>query len=155
MKRFAPPEAVVMLLLESSDHPMHIGALQLFRPPEGSGPEFAREIYDAMRTYTDVDPRFAGHPATTRRGTSVLRWTYEDAIDIDYHVRYTSLPAPGGKRELLALISDLHSRMLDRHKPLWEVHVIGGLDDGRFGTFIKGHHALTDGVSGRNSPNSL
>ena len=148
MKRFAPLEAVVLLLLESDEYPMHIAAMQVFRPPEGAGPGFAREIYEAMRTHTEFDKKFAGHPATTRRGTSVLRWNYEPEIDIDDHLHYTSLPAPGGNRELLALISDLHGRLLDRHRPLWEVHVIDGLSDGRFATFIKGHHALADGVSG-------
>jgi len=45
------------------------------------------------------------------------------------------------------LISQLHSRNLDRRKPLWEVHVIDGLDRGRFAIFTKAHHALFDGVS--------
>ena len=148
MKRFAPPEAVVMLLLESDEYPMHIGGMQVFRPPEGASAGFAKEIYEAMRTHTDVDLMFAGHPAPTRRGTSVLRWTYENEIDIDYHVRYRTLEAPGGHRELTALISELHAGQLDRSKPLWEYYLIDGLSGGRFATFIKGHHALADGVSG-------
>jgi WS/DGAT/MGAT family acyltransferase len=148
MKRFAPPEAVVFMLLESDDYPMHIGGMQVFRPPEGAQAGFAREIYDAMRTYTDVEAMFAGHPGRKRRGTSILRWDYEDEIDIDYHVRYRTLPAPGTDRELMALVSELHAGQLDRGKPLWEYYVIDGLSGGRFATFIKGHHALADGVSG-------
>ena len=101
MKRFAPPEAVVLLLLESGDYPMHIAVLQLFRPPEGSGPEYARETYEALRANRDVAPTYARHPATTRRGTSSLRWSHDDDVDIDYHVRYALLPAPGGASELL------------------------------------------------------
>jgi diacylglycerol O-acyltransferase len=148
MKRFAPPEAVVMLLLDSEDYPMHIGGMQVFRPPEGATAGFAREIYGAMRAHTDVDSMFAGHPARTRRGTSSLRWYYEPEIDIDYHVRYVKLPPPGGHRELMTLVSELHAGQLDRTKPLWLYYVIDGLSDGRFATFIKGHHALADGVSG-------
>jgi diacylglycerol O-acyltransferase / wax synthase len=148
MKRFAPPEAVVFMLLESENYPMHIGGMQVFRPPEGAGAGFAREIYEAMRTYTDVETMFAGHPGRSRRGRSILRWDYEDEIDIDYHVRYRALPAPGSDRELMALVSRLHAGQLDRSKPLWEYYVIDGLSGGRFATFIKGHHALADGVSG-------
>lgn len=147
MKQFARPEWVVFLSLESSEHPMHFSILQLFRPPQDAGPEFARETFEAMRAYREVMPMYAGHPATTRGKTSRLRWTYDDDVDIDYHLRYTSLRKPGGMRELFALADDLHNRLLDRQKPLWECHLIDGLNDGRFALFSKVHHALMDGVS--------
>ena len=47
-------------------------------------------------------------------------------FDIDYHVRRASLPPPGGAAELAALVADLASRPLDRRRPLWEFHVVGG-----------------------------
>lgn len=147
MKRFASPDAVAFLLLDSATRPMHMAGLQLFTPPKGSGPEFVRETYQAMRACTDVAPMFAGHPATTRGGSSITRWSYDDDVDIDRHLRFTSLPAPGRNRELSELISRLHGRVLDRRRPLWEVHVIDGLNDGRFAVFTKIHHALFDGVS--------
>jgi diacylglycerol O-acyltransferase len=146
MSGFAPPEAAVFMMLESAQRPAHMAALQLFTPPEGSGSEFVRETYAAMRACTDVAPMFAWHPVPTRRGTSTVRWCYDHGIDIDYHLRRMSLPAPGGQRELFELISRLNSRMLERHKPLWEVTVIDGLNDGRFAVFTKVHHALSDGV---------
>lgn len=148
MSQFAPPEAVALLLLESPEHPMHIGMLEMFRPPAGSGPNFARELFETMLSFREVSPLFSGHPVTTRRGTSRLRWVYDVDVDIDYHVRHVSLPAPGGRAELFAVVNDLHSRMLDRRRPLWECHVIDGLEDGRFALYLKIHHALTDGVSG-------
>jgi WS/DGAT/MGAT family acyltransferase len=148
MKQFAPPEAVVMLLLESSEHPLHLGLLEFFRPPAGSGPHVGREYYETIRKFRDAAPLFSGHPAQTRSGTSALRWHYDREIDIDYHVRYVSLPSPAAERELFAVVSDLHSRMLHRDRPLWECHVIDGLNDGRFAVYLKMHHALTDGVAG-------
>jgi diacylglycerol O-acyltransferase / wax synthase len=76
-----------------------------------------------------------------------LSWAYDKNLDIDYHVRRAALPSPGRVRDLLELTSVLHSSLLDRHRPLWEAHVIEGLTDGRFAVYTKFHHALIDGVS--------
>jgi diacylglycerol O-acyltransferase len=62
-------------------------------------------------------------------------------------VRHNALPKPGRVLELLALCSRLHGTLLDRKRPLWELHLIEGLNDGRFAIYFKVHHALVDGVS--------
>jgi len=74
-------------------------------------------------------------------------WATDKNVDLDYHVRLSALPRPGRVRELLELTSRLHGTLLDRHRPLWEVHVIEGLADGRVAVYMKTHHALIDGVS--------
>jgi diacylglycerol O-acyltransferase / wax synthase len=135
------------LLAESREHPLHVAGLQLFTPPRDAGPQFVRETYEAMRASEDVAPAFRKHPATTFGGISNLAWTFDDQIDLDYHVRRSALPAPGRVRELLELTSRLHGTLLDRHRPLWEMHLIEGLQDGRFAIYTKMHHALVDGVS--------
>lgn len=150
MGKFAEPEKVVLLALESVEHPMHLGVLQMFRPPAGAGPEYPRETYQAMRACTDVARAFTGHPSATRHGTSKVRWTYDTGIDIDYHWRYVRLPAPGDQHAFFDVLGELHSSVLDRHKPLWEGHLIDGLEDGRFAVYLKAHHALADGTSGAN-----
>jgi WS/DGAT/MGAT family acyltransferase len=70
-----------------------------------------------------------------------------DHIDPDRHIFHLALPAPGGEHELGALISQLQSTALDKAYPLWSIHVIEGLTDGRFAIFGKMHHALADGVA--------
>jgi diacylglycerol O-acyltransferase len=77
-----------------------------------------------------------------------MRWTYDRDIDLEDHVRIATAPAPGGTRELMELLNEVHSRHLDRRKPLWEVQMVDGLRDGRFGVYVKCHHALSDGASG-------
>ena len=72
----------------------------------------------------------------------------ERDIDLDYHVRHSALPHPGGQRELGILVSRLHGHQLDLHRPLWEAHLIEGLEGNRFAIYTKMHHSLIDGVSG-------
>ena len=64
-----------------------------------------------------------------------------------HHVRHSALPKPGQVRELLELCARLHSTRLAWKHPLWEVHVIEGMRDGRVATYTKIHHALVDGIS--------
>ena len=69
-------------------------------------------------------------------------------FDLDYHVRRVCLPPPGGLDELAALVADVASRPLDRGRPLWEFHVVEGLEHGRVAIVPKVHHSIIDGVSG-------
>jgi diacylglycerol O-acyltransferase / wax synthase len=141
------PADAVFLLGESREHPMHVGGLQLYEPPQGAGRDFVREFYDQMVAQQDFQPTFLKRPATLFGGIANLAWTYDKDLDIDYHVRRSACPSPGRIRELLELTSRWHSTLLDRHRPLWEAHVIEGLQDGRFAVYSKFHHALIDGVS--------
>ena len=143
------PTDSVFLLTETREHPMHVGGLQLFEPPDGAGPEFVRKIYDALIANRDLQPTFRKRPAWVVGGLANVAWAYDDPddIDIDYHLRRSALPSPGRVRELLELTSRWHSTLLDRHRPLWEAHFVEGLNDGRFALYSKSHHSLIDGVS--------
>ena len=145
--RLISPTDSMFLLTESREHPMHVGGLQLFKPPDGAGPQFVREAYEAMIAIQEVQPTFRKHPAKILGGITNVAWSFDDDIDLDYHLRRSALPSPGRVRELLELTSRLHGSLLDRHRPLWEAHLVEGLNDGRFAVYVKFHHALIDGVS--------
>jgi diacylglycerol O-acyltransferase len=141
------PTDSVFLLAESREHPMHVGGLQLYQPPEDAGPAFLQELYETLISNEDFQPTFRKRPARLLGGIANVGWSYDDDIDIGYHVRRSALPGPGRVRELLELTSRLHGSLLDRHRPLWESHFIEGLNDGRFAVYTKFHHSLVDGVS--------
>lgn len=144
-----PPLDSAWLVLESRDTPMHVGGLFEFTPPDGVGPEYLREQFEAMRSSHTIPPpwnlKLVGAPVVGQR-LPLMREDHD--IDLDYHVRRSALPHPGGQRELGILVSRLHSHQLDLHRPLWETHVIEGLDGNRFAIYMKIHHSLIDGVSG-------
>lgn len=146
MELISPTDSM-FLLAESREHPMHVGGLQLFEPPEGMGPEFLADIYSELLTHQDVQPTFRKHPGELFGGIANLAWSFDRDIDLEYHLRRSALPSPGRVRELLELTSRLHGSLLDRHRPLWETHLVEGLNDGRVAVYTKVHHSLLDGVS--------
>ncbi|KLO28017.1 diacylglycerol O-acyltransferase [Mycolicibacter heraklionensis] len=146
MQLMSPLDSV-FLLAETREHPMHVGGLMLLEPPEGSGPEFVGEIYRGLLAARDLQPAFRKRPASLLGGISGVGWAFDDDVDLEYHVRRSALPVPGRVRDLLELTSRLHGSLLDRHRPLWEAHVVEGLNDGRFAVYVKVHHSLIDGVS--------
>jgi len=75
-------------------------------------------------------------------------WIEDPDFDLDFHVRHTAVPPPGGDREVQALVARIIARPLDRQRPLWESYVIEGLAGDRFAILTKIHHATVDGASG-------
>jgi diacylglycerol O-acyltransferase len=141
------PPSVAFLLAENRNQPMHVGGLQLFEKPADAPPDFARQIYERALAETDVAPLFKKRPYRSLRTAGQWVWTEDEQFDVEHHVRHSALPGPGRVRELLELVSRLHSTMLGRERPLWETHIIEGLADGRLAMYTKIHHALVDGVS--------
>ncbi|QZY29756.1 WS/DGAT/MGAT family O-acyltransferase [Nocardioides coralli] len=141
------PTSAAFLLAENRQMPMHVGALQLFRKPEGAGRGYVREFFEEMRDADEIAPLFLKHPYRAARTAGQLVWRPDEQFDIEHHVRHSALPKPGRVRELLELCSRLHSTRLGWERPLWEAHVIEGMRDGRVAMYTKTHHALVDGVS--------
>jgi diacylglycerol O-acyltransferase len=141
------PTAVGFLLAENRSMPMHVGGLQLFKKPEGAGRNYVREMYEEMRDVEEIAPLFLKHPYRSAKTAGQLIWKPDEEFDIEHHVRHSALPKPGRVRELLDLVSRLHSTRLAWERPLWEAHVIEGMRDGRVAMYTKTHHALVDGIS--------
>jgi diacylglycerol O-acyltransferase len=141
------PTSTGFLFAENRSQPMHVGGLQLFRKPEGAGRTFVKDMFDDMLGHDDPAPLFRKRPHRSASTAGQWFWTEDQQFDIEYHVRHSALPRPGRIRELLELCGRLHSTRLALERPLWEVHVIEGLRDGRVGIYSKMHHALIDGVS--------
>jgi len=75
-------------------------------------------------------------------------WVDDPHFNLDYHMRHTALPKPGGDAQLKTLVGRIASQPLDSSRPLWETWVVEGLRGGRFATVSKLHHCMIDGESG-------
>lgn len=123
---------------------MHIGAVTVF---EGPPPPFDA-LADLLRSRLHLVPRYRQRLASLPLGAGRPLWVDDPDFDLEYHLRQTALPPPGSREQLLNLTSRVFSQQLDRSRPLWEMWVVEGLDDGRWALISKTHHALIDGISG-------
>jgi diacylglycerol O-acyltransferase len=143
-----PPQDSMFIIPESREQPMHVGSLQVFQLPDGADAGFVGELYQQALAIEDVAPLFRKRPRRSVTTGGQWAWVEDVDLDLEHHVRHSALPRPGRVRELLALASRLHGTLLDRKRPLWEAHLIEGLEGDRFAVYTKLHHAVMDGVSG-------
>ncbi len=136
------------LVAEKRETPMHVAGLHLFNLPEDAEEYgFLSDLAHGLRSTEDYQPPFGDRLKFTPLGLlGPIHWEPDRSLDIDYHVRHSALPRPGRYRELFVLVSRLHSQLLDRSRPLWEIHLIEGLRDRQFAVLVKFHHAAIDGV---------
>ncbi len=138
------PQDVGFLHIEDAVTHMHIGSVSIM---EGPPPP-----------YGDLRDMVAGKLPLVRRYRQVVRrvpldlgrpvWVDDPYFNLEYHLRHTALPRPGGDEELRNLVGRLMAQKLDRSKPLWEIWMVEGLEYDRWALISKVHHSMVDGVSG-------
>ncbi|MBX7435172.1 wax ester/triacylglycerol synthase family O-acyltransferase [Mycobacterium sp. Y57] len=140
-------EDLLFIYGETPSSKMHVAGLLPFTPPADAPPDYLRRMVHDARGQDVVAPwnRKLAHPGL--QFSPLHSWVTDHNFDFDYHVRRSALASPGDERELGVLVSRLHSNTLDLTRPPWELHVIEGLEGGRFALYLKIHHALIDGYS--------
>ncbi|CAM2009367.1 WS/DGAT/MGAT family O-acyltransferase [Acanthopleuribacter pedis] len=73
-------------------------------------------------------------------------WEEDPDFDLENHLAYEVLPAPGDKQALQTRCSQLLSKPLDFERPLWHVTIIDGFGEGN-ALFMRIHHCIADGIA--------
>ncbi len=138
------------LAFENRNVHMHVAATQIYRmgdlaTPEG-GVDFER-YKRATEAILHLVPRYRQKLKWIPLENRAV-WVDDRHFKLDYHIRHTSLPRPGGMEQLSRLSERVMSQPLDRTRPLWEIWVVEGLEDDRFAVITKIHHCMIDGASG-------
>jgi diacylglycerol O-acyltransferase / wax synthase len=141
--RLSPQDASFLHIEDDVSH-MHIASVAVF---EGPQPPFA-DVVAMVNCKLSLVPRYRQVVKTVPFELGRPVWVDDPHFNIEYHLRHTALPSPGGESELRKLVGRVMSQQLDRSKPLWEIWVVEGLEDGRWAMLAKTHHAMVDGVSG-------
>ena len=135
--RLSPLDASFLHIEDHVSH-MHIASVAIF---EGPPPPFA-DIVAMVDAKLDLVPRYRQKVRFVPFELGRPVWVDDPHFNIEYHLRHTALPAPGGESELRKLVGRVMAQQLDRSKPLWEIWVVEGLEDGRWAMLAKTHHAL-------------
>jgi diacylglycerol O-acyltransferase len=143
MQRMSAQDAA-FLHIERDTSPMHVGSVSIF---EGPPPPFDGLLARIAGKLLLV-PRYRQVVRFVPFGVSRPVWADDPHFNLGYHVRRTALPAPGGDGELRSLVGRVMSQNLDRAKPLWEIWIVEGLEQGRWAMLSKVHHCMVDGVAG-------
>ena len=145
----------LFLNLERGNQYMHVAGLGIYDP--STAPDGRVRFKDVLRFFEarlDSAPVFRRRLVVPPLGLDRPYWVEDAEVDVEFHVRHVALPQPGDWRQLCIQVARIHSRPLDRSKPLWEAYVIEGLDNipgippGSFAFYIKFHHAAVDGEGG-------
>jgi WS/DGAT/MGAT family acyltransferase len=136
------------LHLETPEMPMHVGSLQIADLPEGYAGDYYEDVKRWMATRMHLAPVFQRKLALMPFDLANPVWVDDEDVDLDYHVRHVILPRPGTMEQLEKYVARLHSSLLDRSRPLWEIYVIEGLNTGQVAIYNKMHHAAIDGQAG-------
>jgi len=155
--RRMPITDAFFLIMESRRTPMHVGGVNLFTlPKDVDDASFLANLGEILRYDGELRRPFGEKLKTGPLGIAGnIWWEDDEELDMEYHVRHSALPKPGRYRELFALVSRLHGTLLDRSRPLWEMHLIEGLRNRQFATYFKAHHCAIDGVGSMHLMSSM
>ena len=137
------PADAAFLYLERKEIPLHIASVSIF---ESAIP--FKQFVASIRSKLHLVPRYRQIVVTPPWNIGLPTWEDDPNFDIHRHIFHVTLDAPGGESELEALAGRIFSGLLDRNKPLWDMHIVDGLKDGRGAIIWRVHHALADGISG-------
>jgi WS/DGAT/MGAT family acyltransferase len=145
----------MFLQFEHGNNFMHVASLAIYDPATAPGGRVRfKDVLRFFAARVEQFPQFRRRLASVPLSLDRPYWVEDSAIDVEFHVRHIALPQPGDWRQLCIQVARLHSRPLDRSKPLWEAYIIEGLHNvegvpaGSFALYTKMHHAIIDGESG-------
>ena len=133
----------VFLYLERKECPMHIGSTSIF---EGklTYQDLVKHIEDRLFLLPRYVQKIVPDPFNLAHPT----WESAEDFDIKNHIFKVRQKKPLSEKELVRVAGELMSGVMDRNKPLWEIHVVERVEGNRSAMIAKVHHCMVDGISG-------
>ena len=118
------------LYTQTANNLTHIMGIYIYDP--STAPGGGVRFKDVLRFFTgrlQQFPQFRRRLVTVPLQLDRPYWLEDASFDVEFHVRHVALPHPGDWRQLCIQVARIHSRPLDRSKPLWEAYVIEQLNN--------------------------
>lgn len=145
MQRLSGLDAA-FLYVETPNAHMHVSLLAVLEP---TGLPLESEQIEAIAAQRIVrEGALRKRVLTVPLGIHHPVWVDDPSFDVLHHIRRVRCPDPGDQRALADVVGRINSTPLDRTRPLWELWIIDGLEEGRIGLLAKIHHCIADGVTG-------
>lgn len=135
---------------ETDRSPQHIASVQILELPERmSEDQYLENVKALMQDRIHLVPYFTNKLRLVPFNLDHPVWVKDHAFSIDNHVHRLEVAAPGDRAAMEAAIATLHEQRLDRSRPLWDLWILTGLEDGRVAAYNRCHHACLDGMAGQ------
>lgn len=132
-------------LTETKNNPKHVACLQFLTKPDNAPTNYCTELVKELKGHNQ------GFYPFDRRVISFMRiaigFKKVKELDMDYHVQHHNIEDVTDHIALHKFAAKLHEPMLDRSKPLWQIHIIEGRDSQEYAIFFTIHHVYGDGAS--------
>ncbi len=139
--RLGPLDSL-FLYLEKKEMPLHIGSVFIL-----DGQISVDDLKALIQAKLPLIPRYRQRVVFPPLHAGYPTWEFDPGFDINGHIQGVHLKR-GGKEALQRLAGHIFSEVMDRNRPLWDLTVVDGLDDGRCALIARVHHCLVDGVAG-------
>lgn len=138
----------VFVRAETPTMHLHVCGVLLLDTSTMRGGDARARIRDLVASRLPLLAPFRWRLVETPGGVGGPRWIEDPEFDLDRHLHLATLSAPGSQAELERYVAGVAGTPLERDRPLWEMHLVDGLEDGRTALVTKLHHAFMDGGAG-------
>jgi len=128
---------------DTEEAPMNIGSVAVFQ-----GEISYERLVENLEQKMHLCPRYRQRVIPAPMNLHHPTWEFDCQFDIRNHIIPMRLDPPGSDDQLRELAGRVFQGRLSRDKPLWEIHLVHGLEGDRSALVSKVHHCLVDGVSG-------
>lgn len=138
--RLSPLDAA-FLAVESPTAHMHVGWAAVLEPPEEEPRPNFEDLLSHIAARLPRAPRYRQLLRTVPLELHTPVWVDDGDFDVSRHV------FEAGSDRLGEVVDECMSEPLPRDRPLWQIHVVPRLEDGRIGIVGKAHHCMVDGLA--------
>jgi diacylglycerol O-acyltransferase len=128
---------------DTEEAPMNLGSVAVFQ-----GEISYERLRENLEPKMHLVPRYRQRVIPAPLNLHHPTWEFDPQFDIRRHIIPVRLDPPGSDDQLRELAARVFQGRLSRDKPLWEIHLVHGLEGDRSAMAFKVHHCLVDGVSG-------